>query len=217
MAVHVWCLAHFDTGNSTLLFSLTFLAFDMPENRFSLQEAGNRAARIIGGLVAKSIIEISPSTSSVSEAIYDCALVSYINCKQNLLGQVVSRVSSYIWPPSKKPCYPFLSVLTATGRPIDELVGNIIGITVGASVNFAHAAVNVIDFYLDDARAEERLAIVKLVATKSPESDALLSGYVREAMRELSFLFHVHIAHLVSRSTATIRWSLETSYRGRCD
>jgi len=59
--------------------------------------------------------------------------------------------------------YPFLSKLTGTGRPLDELVGNIIGVAVGASVNHAQAAVNVIDFYLDDSRTSERKHIVELI------------------------------------------------------
>ncbi|KAG5337782.1 hypothetical protein C0989_008907 [Termitomyces sp. Mn162] len=147
------------------LFRWTFLTFDDLENRFSLQEAADQAAVMIGGLTAKSIIEISPSTSP------------------NLIGQIGAHLSSFFWPRIKKPCYPFLSNLAATGRPIDELIGNILGVAVGACVNYAHAAVNVIDFYLDDARVEERKAITKLVATKSPQNDALLLGYVCEAMR----------------------------------
>ncbi|KAG5723914.1 Psi-producing oxygenase C [Termitomyces sp. T112] len=149
----------------TVLYTWTFLTLDDLENRFSLQEAADQAAVMIGGLTAKSIIEISPSTSP------------------NLLGQIGAHLSSFFWPRIKKPCYPFLSNLAATGRPIDELIGNILGVAVGACVNYAHAAVNVIDFYLDDARVEERKAITKLVATKSPQNDALLLGYVCEAMR----------------------------------
>jgi linoleate 10R-lipoxygenase len=42
--------------------------------------------------------------------------------------------------------------------------------------------VNVIDFYLDDAREKERLEIIRLSQTNDKESTELLHGYVREAM-----------------------------------
>jgi hypothetical protein len=78
-----------------------------------------------------------------------------------------------------------LSKLTETGRPIDELLGNILGVAVGASVNYAQASVHVIDFYLDDAREKERKHIVQLCNSKDAQSAELLLGYVREAMRTL--------------------------------
>ncbi|KNZ76883.1 Psi-producing oxygenase C [Termitomyces sp. J132] len=146
-----------------VLYTVTSLIFDQPENHFSIQEAATRAATIIEIFTAESLTEISPSISN------------------NFLGRVIACVSSFR-SPKKKPYYPFLSALTATGRPIDELIGNIIGIAI-ATVTLAHAAVNVVDFYLDDSRAEERSAIVELVANKSSQSEALLFGYVREAMR----------------------------------
>src|SRR6266581_3120529 len=90
---------------------------------------------------------------------------------------------SFIWPPNNNLWYPFLNRMAATGKPIDQLVGNILGVAVGASVNHAHAAINVVDFYLDDARKEERDHIVQLVKYNDADSDALLLGYVSEAMR----------------------------------
>ncbi|KAG6917742.1 hypothetical protein DXG01_001280 [Tephrocybe rancida] len=143
--------------------------FDMlttlPESSFALHEAATQAGTIIGGLTAKSILQIAPSASP------------------NFIGKVVASVTSSIWPATQRPCYPFLSSLTATGRPIDELLGNILGVAVGACVNYAQAAVNVIDFYLDEARTEERKAIVSLVNSKDAQTDVLLRGYVCEAMR----------------------------------
>ena len=73
--------------------------------------------------------------------------------------------------------------MAATGKPIDQLLGNILGVAVGASVNYGHAAVNVIDFYSDDARKKERYRIVQLVKYDDVDSDVLLLGYVSEAMR----------------------------------
>ncbi|KAG6890061.1 hypothetical protein C0992_003159 [Termitomyces sp. T32_za158] len=145
-------------------YTVTFLVHDQPENHFSIQEAATRAEMMIEALTARSLIEISPSASP------------------NCFGGLIARVSSFFRPPKEKPWYPFLSALTATGRPVDELIGNIISIAI-AAVGFAHAAVNVIDFYLADARTEERKAIVELVKNKGPQSETLLSGYVREAMR----------------------------------
>ncbi|KAG6915284.1 hypothetical protein DXG01_012306 [Tephrocybe rancida] len=143
--------------------------FDMlatlPENSFSLHEAATIAGTKIGAFAAKSVIEVIPSSSP------------------NVLGKISSAVTSLVWSPKSQPWYPFLSRLAATGRPLDEILGNILGVAVGASVNWAHGAVNVIDFYLDDARATERKHIIELVNTTGPENEDLLRGYIREGMR----------------------------------
>ncbi|KAF5370929.1 hypothetical protein D9615_009815 [Tricholomella constricta] len=149
----------------TTLFSVTFLTFDEPETSFALHEAAMQAGTIIGGLTAKSVMEVAPSTSP------------------NFFGKVAAGAASFLWPPNSKPSYPFLSKLAATGRPLDELLGNILGVAVGASVNYAQAAVHVIDFYLDDARTTEREHIIELVNQQDSNSVALLRGYVCEAMR----------------------------------
>ena len=66
---------------------------------------------------------------------------------------------------------------------MDQLVGNILGVAVGASVNYAQASVNVIDFYLDEARKGDYDEIVRLSKSNNAESAELLRGYVCEAMR----------------------------------
>jgi linoleate 10R-lipoxygenase len=76
-----------------------------------------------------------------------------------------------------------LSRLVETGRPLDELVGCILGIAVGSSVNLAQAAVHVIDFYLEDAQEKERIHIIQLCNSNDAQSAELLLGYVCEAMR----------------------------------
>jgi len=149
----------------TTLFSVTFLVFDDPEHSFSLHAAATQAGTIIGALTAKSIMQVAPATAP------------------NFVGGLAARASSYIWPQTDKPWYPFLSKLAETGRPLDQLLGNILGVAVGASVNYAQAAVQVVDFYLDDARTKEREHIVQLVRAKDLDSTALLRGYVCEAMR----------------------------------
>ena len=106
-------------------------------------------------------------------------------------------ITSYIWPPTDKPWYPFLSRLAASGRPIDEMVGEILGVSVGASTNHAHATINVIDFYLADERKAEREHIIELVrqgdGKRDKDADELLLGYVNEAMRTCA---SVHILGL---------------------
>jgi hypothetical protein len=149
----------------TTLFTVTFLTFDDAEHSFSLHEAATQAGTIIGALTMKSILEVSPATAS------------------NFIGRIAAKIGSLIASPQDKPSYPFLSKLTETGRPIDELLGNILGVAVGASVNYAQASVHVIDFYLDDAREKERKHIVQLCNSKDAQSAELLLGYVREAMR----------------------------------
>lgn len=45
------------------------------------------------------------------------------------------------------------------------------------------ACAQVLDFYLDDARATERAALVEVCKKNDAQSAELLRGYVREAMR----------------------------------
>ncbi|KAJ8518487.1 hypothetical protein ONZ45_g4459 [Pleurotus djamor] len=148
-----------------MLFQVTFLAFDEPETKFALNDAASTAGALIGLMAAKSLVHVSPSVVP------------------STVGSLIAKASSYIWPANTKPSYPFLSALTSTGRPLDALVGNIIGLAVGSSVNFAQGAVNVVDFYLDDTRAKERNEIIALIKKNDAQSSELLQGYVREAMR----------------------------------
>ncbi|KAJ3993518.1 heme peroxidase [Lentinula boryana] len=148
-----------------LLFTLTFLSFGDNEHLFSLNTAAFQAGGVIQALIAKAILEVAPTSAP------------------NALIGVASRVRSYFWPATAKPYYPFLSRLSDTGRPVNELVANVVSLAVGSSVNYAQAAVNVIDFYLDDERATERAKIVELAKANDDNSTELLRGYVREAMR----------------------------------
>jgi hypothetical protein len=147
------------------LFTATFLTFDDPVNSFAIHSASARAGAIIGLLTAKAVMEVAPSTVP------------------NAVGRAVATASSYIWPASEKPNYPFHSALASTGRPLDHLVGNIIGIAVGGSVNHGQGTINVVDFYLDEERAQERKHIIQLAHQTDKASTELLRGYVREAMR----------------------------------
>ncbi|KAF9553362.1 heme peroxidase [Agrocybe pediades] len=147
------------------LFTVTFLVFDDKEHSFALHEAAEKAGLIVGGLTARAILKAHPASAP------------------HFLGRVAAGISSFIWPATKEPWYPFLHTLAESGRPIDELIGNILGVAVGASTNHAHATINVVDFYLDEKRKKERDHIVQLVKRTDQESDDLLFGYVNEAMR----------------------------------
>jgi len=86
--------------------------------------------------------------------------------------------------------------MARSGQPRDGLLDSILGFAVGVSVLHAHAAVRVVDFYLDEARDQEKSHIVELVNKKDAGSAALLRGYVREAMREWPLTFSQNFAHL---------------------
>jgi len=66
---------------------------------------------------------------------------------------------------------------------IDELTYNVFGLAVASVANWAMAATHVINFYLDDERAEQKKDIECLVMDRSPEAAKRLAGYAREALR----------------------------------
>ena len=70
-------------------------------------------------------------------------------------------------------------------RPIGDLVANVNRPAVGSSVNYAQAVAQIVDFYLDDNRQKEHEALIAARARNDtdPEANALLKGYMREAMR----------------------------------
>ncbi|KAJ7078001.1 heme peroxidase [Mycena belliarum] len=147
------------------LFTLTFLSIDDNEHGFSLRWAATQSGGVIQALIAKAVLEIAPQSAP------------------NAVLGFISNVSKFLWPQTEKPCYPFLSKLSETGRPLSELVATVVGLAVGSSVNYAQAAVHVVDFYLDDAHEQERIKICKVVQSDDSESTDMLRGYVREAMR----------------------------------
>ncbi|KAK7036088.1 heme peroxidase [Favolaschia claudopus] len=144
---------------------LTFLSLGDNEHLFSLRYAAIQSGGVIQALIAKAILEIAPQSAP------------------NAIMGLISKCAKYIWPPTDRPCFPFLSKLSDTGRPLNELVATVVGLAVGSSVNYAQAAVHVIDFYLDDSHAKERSQIMQLVKSDDKKSTDLLRGYVREAMR----------------------------------
>ncbi|KAJ6585690.1 heme peroxidase [Mycena capillaripes] len=147
------------------LFQLTFLSIGDNEHLAALRWAAIQSGGVIQALIAKSILEIAPQSAP------------------NAVLGFISNISKFLWPQTDKPCFPFLSKLSETGRPLNELVATVVGLAVGSSVNYAQAAVHVVDFYLDDAHAQERAQILKLVQSEDSKATEMLRGYVREAMR----------------------------------
>ena len=66
---------------------------------------------------------------------------------------------------------------------VDQLTYNVFGLIVASVANWAMAATHVINFYLDDERAEEKKHIERLAMDRSTQATELLAGYAREALR----------------------------------
>ncbi|KAK1217118.1 hypothetical protein PQX77_020235 [Marasmius sp. AFHP31] len=150
--------------------SLIFLTFEDNEHLFSLRSKALQAGGVMSAMIAKSIIDCAPKSARATNA-----LLGIVSTVHNAVESVIDN----------KPCADFMKRLASTNRPINELISIIIGLAVGSSVDYAQAAVQVIDFYLHDERAQERAKIVELA--KAPLDDTasmeLLRGYTREGMR----------------------------------
>ncbi|KAJ7436075.1 heme peroxidase [Mycena galericulata] len=162
---HVWFSLCTLYAALTLICSINYLLVSNNEHTFAVRTAALEASGVIQALIAKTILEVSPHSAS------------------NAVEGFIANVAKYLWPPTDKPCYPFLSKLCETGRPLNELVGMVISLAVGSCLNYAQATVHVLDFYLSDARESERAQILELVRKDDPASTELLRGYVREGMR----------------------------------
>ncbi|KAJ7058676.1 heme peroxidase [Mycena amicta] len=154
-----------DSTRGHVQFTLTFLSIGDNEHGFSLRWTAFQSAGVLQALIAKTILEVAPKSAP------------------NAVLGFISNVSKFLWSPMNKPYYPFLSRLSETGRPMNELVAMVLGLANGSSVNYSQAAIHVIDLYLDDEHAAERAHILQLVQRDDAESTELLYGYVREAMR----------------------------------
>ncbi|EGN99534.1 hypothetical protein SERLA73DRAFT_106133 [Serpula lacrymans var. lacrymans S7.3] len=174
------------------LFTYSFVALDDQEHLWSLRLRTIDAGTTIQEIVLKSLLDVAPGTAPGKAN--GILLMSVL---QLFVVGVLGRIKNLVWAPTDKPYYDFLSRLGQSGRPLNELVAMVVGLAVGSSVNLAHgnsilqhlstsyvaAAINVVDFYLDEERAKERAQIIALVQKTDATSDNLLQGYVREAMR----------------------------------
>jgi len=74
--------------------------------------------------------------------------------------------------------------LYSSGHTEEEVSNILFAIAIGASAEYSQALIHVINLYLDDKFAPEADAIRKLSkSTVGDGGDALLEGYVREALR----------------------------------
>ncbi|KAF9257871.1 heme peroxidase [Marasmius fiardii PR-910] len=166
----------------TCLFQYTFLGIGDNEHGFSLRQKVLQTGGVLQAMVAKSIMNCAPKSAAGT------------NFLLGVISTVTSTVAGLLQGEDDRPHAPFLQRLAETGRPINELVANVIGLAIGSSVNYAQGgspsgfsfawpAVHVIDFYFDDQRAAERAQIVSLAKATDATSLGNLRGYVREAMR----------------------------------
>ncbi|KAL0577268.1 hypothetical protein V5O48_004725 [Marasmius crinis-equi] len=154
----------------TAMVMLIFLAIGDNEHGFSLRQKVIQAGGVVQAMVAKSVVDCAPKSAGATNPIL------------GIVSTVTSTVEGVVL---NKPCGPFLKRLAETGRPVNELVATVVGLAVGSSVNYAQAAVHVIDFYLDEERAEQRTKIIQLAKASATDTASMetLRGYVREAMR----------------------------------
>ncbi|KAG8877662.1 hypothetical protein FRB98_006589 [Tulasnella sp. 332] len=129
--------------------------------------------------------------------------INALRGRTNIDSQIKGAALNYL-SGEKKDEYPFLRRLAESGRPTDILSYNVLGVIVTSSANYAQsdysfhiiidewelmdplrciAAAQIVNFYIDDARAKERAEIIMLVKQNTPEGNARLQGYVLEAMR----------------------------------
>lgn len=96
----------------------------------------------------------------------------------------VRGIPGYYFPPEDQGWWQFISLLTASDRPVNDLVANIIGLAYGSSVNQAHTALNAIQFYLGEWRKDHLKDILNLIEKNDAAGNQRLRGYICEAMSE---------------------------------
>jgi linoleate 10R-lipoxygenase len=148
-------------GMFAKLYSLEFLSVDDSEHAFSLRMHATAHRKEIHKWVSQAIKKSSPG----------------------IINTVFNIASSVIWPSCEPEYSVFLGRLASSGDPSDDLVPGVISLALSTSVNYAHATMLAVDFYLDKRREAERVHILQLLDKADASSDELLVGYVREAMR----------------------------------
>jgi hypothetical protein len=141
-----------------------------PEHGWFLRTKAKEVADIINDVIANSIEQVRPQHPVVA-----------------LLAKATTLVTSGSMDlVDHRPRHGFLRRPAETNRPLKDLTATVLGLTVGSSVNYAQQSAQIVDFYLDDARAKERAEIVKLVRTTAEgneEANQRLIGYIKEAQR----------------------------------
>ncbi|KAG8842829.1 hypothetical protein FRB96_004714 [Tulasnella sp. 330] len=108
--------------------------------------------------------------------------IDALRATSNVIGRIKGAVLDW-FSGEQKDEYPFLRRLAESGRPTDVLSYNVLGVIVASSANYAQTAAQIVNFYIDDARAKERAEIIELVKQDTQEGNARLLGYILEAMR----------------------------------
>lgn len=157
------------------LFTASFLGLGDTERFWDLLAKARKASDVIQGATRESVKRVAPDLEDPKgdEDPY----------RVGVLKTWAREIQDYYDPPEDQPWYKFISRLTATGRPVNELVANIVGLANGSSVNQAHTALNVVDFYLEESRKDNLKDILDLITKEDAASKERLRGYIREAMR----------------------------------
>ncbi|KAK7695141.1 hypothetical protein QCA50_002331 [Cerrena zonata] len=155
----------------------------LPERGFFLKDQAQIFGDKVNSLIEKSIeaCRLPRQRYVILRCIY--IKKDHLTYLQSVFSHVASKASSFLFAQEEKACYPFLRRLAEIGIARGEMVSQVIGLSVGSSVNWAQSISQMVDFYLDDARAAERAEIVKLVQRDDAEAIELLHGYIREGQR----------------------------------
>ena len=149
---------------SPLSFSFIFLNVN-PENGWFLRENAKKAADVLQGYIKGNLEKLKMGILSLG-GLRD-SLIHFVSGQRDNSDR-------------------FLQSLLDAAPPdmtVDVFTYNVFGICVASTANWAMAATHVVNFYLDDARAEQKTHIEELVREDPPEAAALLEGYAREALR----------------------------------
>ena len=121
----------------------------------------------------------------ISNACSSDSLLVRASSSQNPLTALTSFISNLLWPTERKePYHTTLAALSSSSSPSD-VVSSLVHLAISVAMPFAKVVAQVVDFYLNDARAAERADIVQLAARPAGDAQAeeLLLGYIREASR----------------------------------
>lgn len=167
------------------IHSVSFLAPDRPEVRFSLQDVSLAAGKGLAMFARKSLAEASVAQNlPVSFRMRSVwKLDWHVATYQNFIVRQATTVASILQSSSQRLAFPLATKLTATGRENCEIASNVLDIAVSTSINQAYSIARMIDLYLDDDRTVAKEHIIDLVKNDTEESNALLKGYVSEALR----------------------------------
>ncbi|KDQ09782.1 hypothetical protein BOTBODRAFT_507785 [Botryobasidium botryosum FD-172 SS1] len=144
------------------LYSFVFLSIN-PEDGWSLQHKAHHFGGILRGYIKENIERLASRTISVKGLRH--SVTNWIEGKEDQTNGFLQRVAD-------------------TGRDIEQLSDDVLGLLIICIANYACAMTHIVNFYLDDERTLEREAIISLCRQRSDAtSDGVLAGFAREALR----------------------------------